>query len=290
LHDLDIEVIAPSSGTSEAIWQKVFDITGAKKKSDVSTKSSDDQVFANHKKKSAKLIASLTSSHKIIWAIRGGYGLGRIMPDIVNTNFTATGKKTIIGYSDITPLLIFLSQKYNWTAIHGAMLKDIAQNDKSHNSYTTLFDLLRRKTKEARITGLIPLNAAARVGTNIKGKITGGNITCIVATIGTSWQIETRKKILILEDTGAQGYRLDRILSHMENARLFEDVVCIILGDFGHNVSGILKNFAERVGIPVYQTNKVGHGKTNLPFVYNSDGTMAKSEDKFELVMKIANG
>jgi muramoyltetrapeptide carboxypeptidase len=166
------------------------------------------------------------------------------------------------------------------------MLKDIVQNDKSLDSYNTLFDFLHGNKKELKIDGLTPMNSAARTSANITGKITGGNLTCIVTTIGTPWQIETNKKIILLEDVGVEGYQLDRALSHMENACLFKDVVGIVFGDFCCDVSNVLENFAERIKIPVYKTDKFGHGRINLPFVYNSKGTIAKYKDGYEVVMK----
>jgi muramoyltetrapeptide carboxypeptidase len=287
LCDIDIEIIAPSSGVCWAIWQKIFKITGTSvEPGKISTKSSSNQIFADHEKKLATLRNSLTSRHKIIWSLRGGYGVDRIMPGIVNTDYSVVRRKTIIGYSDMTPLLIFLSQKCDWTAIHGVMLNDIAQNDKSYDSYAILLNFLRGKTKELKITGLTPMNGMARTKSNITGKVIGGNLTCIVATIGTTWQIETYGKIVLLEDIGLQGYHLDRALSHMENAGLFKGVVCIIFGDFCCNVSDILKNFAEKIKIPVYKTDKFGHGKVNLPFVYNSSGTVKKFGKQFEITMK----
>jgi muramoyltetrapeptide carboxypeptidase len=289
LCNLDIEIIAPSSGVCAAVYKKILNITGQNvEQSGISTKSSNDQVFVNQREKFKILRNSLASPHRIIWALRGGYGLSRIMPDIVNTDYSTVVPKTIIGYSDITPLLIFLSQKYNWTAISGVMLKDVAQNDKSRDSYDVLFNFLRGKIKELKMTGLTPMNNTARTKANIVGRVTGGNLTCIVTTIGTSWQIETNNKIVLLEDVGLKGYHLDRTLTHMENAGLFRGVVCIIFGDFSCDVSNVLKNFADRINVPVYKTDKFGHGKINLPFVYNSLGTVTKSGEKFEIVMKTA--
>ncbi len=94
-----------------------------------------------------------------------------------------------------------------------------------------------------------------------------------------------KEKIVFLEDTNVSGFRLDRLLTHMKNAGLFNRAQAIVFGDFGTDVSKILSKFASKLSIPVFKSTSFGHGRTNLPFVYNYIGTIKTISGKTEIVM-----
>lgn len=275
-HDLanfDVEVIAPSSGVSKQLAQKISELIG--KKIDVNEGDSEAQIFANTELKFHKLDRSLRSKHKILWAVRGGYGLDKIMPFVVANDYSKETKKIIIGYSDLTPLMIYFSQKYGWVSVNASMLRDFVIKTKSPESYMDIINFLKNEDKALKISDLKPLNEPAHMKDTVKGKITGGNVTCIVSTIGTSWQIETAGKILFLEDTNVTGFRLDRLLTHMKNTGLFSKAVAVVFGDFGADIEKILKTFASNLNIPVYKSASFGHEKVNLPFIYGTNGVIS---------------
>jgi muramoyltetrapeptide carboxypeptidase len=209
---------------------------------------------------------------------------------VVKSDYSKETKKIIIGYSDLTPLMVYFAQKYGWTAINAPMLKDFVLNNKSKQSYKSIIDFIKNKIKLS-ISDLKPLNNFAKSNFSknkeIFGKVIGGNITCIVSTIGTKWQIRTNDRILFLEDVNVFGYQLDRLLTHMKNSGIFDNVKAIIFGDFGDydnkrgdnkdainkcGANKILKNFASSMNIPVYKSSKFGHQKDNLPIVLEADG------------------
>lgn len=285
LKNLDIEIIAPSSGIDIKTWNKVFKITG--KKSKIKTKSSDDQIFVNQSEKFKDFEKSIKSDRKILWALRGGYGIDKIMPEISNSNYSNAKKKILIGYSDISTLLIHFSQKYHWICLNAPMLKDFVFNNKSSKSYEIISEFLKNIKLPLNIPNLLPINSYAKNMATIKGKTTGGNLTCIISGIGTPWQIKTTNKILFIEDTNVSGYQLDRLLTHIKNAGLLENVKAVIFGDFGTNVSKILKTFANHIKIPVYVTNYFGHQKHNYCWGYEFNGIIQKTADVFYIKMTI---
>ena len=284
LKNFDIEPIAPSSGVAERIAKKISTLIG--KKIEISSDNSEFQIFADEVKKFQKLDKSLRSRHKILWAVRGGYGMDKIMPFIVKSDYSKVSPKIIIGYSDLTPLMIYFSQKYGWIAINAPMLKDFCMDDKSKSSYKRIINFLKASQNSLKIADLQPINNFAKSDKVVIGKITGGNLTCIISTIGTTWQIDTNEKILFIEDTTVTGFRLDRLLSHIKNAGLLQNVKAIVFGDFGTDVTKILKQFASKMDIPVYKSSSFGHGKTNLPFVYNSTGIIKRNSNNAEIEMK----
>lgn len=285
--DLNMEVIAPCSGGSNELWKKVEKLTG-KKCNNKNVKSSDKQVFENEKNKFEILDKSLKSNTKILWSFRGGYGIDKIMPYIVKENYSKTNKKIIVGYSDLTALQIYFSQKYGWKNISGCMLKEYFDKEKSNKSKYTIYKYLNGEIKYLKLYKLKPLNKLAENINKIEGKTTGGNMTSIQNGIGTDWQIETNNKIIFLEDVNVNGYQLDRILTHLKNVGLFNKVKAIIFGDFNNNKQNmkVLKYFANNISAPVFQTNEFGHHKENLPVGINFSGKIQKEGEYYSIVME----
>jgi muramoyltetrapeptide carboxypeptidase len=62
------------------------------------------------------------------------------------------------------------------------------------------------------------------------GPLCGGNLSLVAASLGTPWEIDTRGKILFLEDIHEKTYRVDSMLTQLRNAGKFRDCACIILG------------------------------------------------------------
>ncbi|MDR1333266.1 MAG: LD-carboxypeptidase [Holosporales bacterium] len=281
LSGLSIVVIAPSSGDSAHVWKSVSAAVG-RSITPINTGTSDAQIFANVESKVVALNWALRSKWMIVWAFRGGYGVDRLMPAIVKEDYSDVPKKVLIGYSDITPLLLHMFQKYGWTVIHGPCLREVALGTKSQRSCKALLDFLHGRTDGFVIDDLVPFNKEAAAAKEICGEITGGNLTCIVSTIGTQWQIETKGKIVLLEDTNVKGFYLDRLLTHMANAGCFTGVVAVVLGNFGCDagVCNVLKCFAERLKIPVYKSSLFGHEKDNMPFGYGFSGSILRVSAK----------
>ena len=284
--NLSIEVIAPSSGADETLWKKVEKLIG-KKCNNKNLKSSNEQVFEDPEKKFKILDKQLRSDKKILWAIRGGYGCDKIMPFIIKNNYRNIPKKTIVGYSDLTTLQIYLSQEYGWKNVSGLTIKEYFDHLKSKKSKKAMYNYLSGENKTLVLNNLKPLNKFAEKSTKIIGKTTGGNMTSIDNTIGTPWQIQTKNKILFLEDVNVEGYQLDRVFVHFRNVGIFNNVKAIILGNFGNEKQNkkVYKKFAKNINIPVFQTNNFGHQKENLPFGINFDGIIEKSGSLFKITM-----
>ncbi|MFV9929590.1 MAG: LD-carboxypeptidase [Rickettsia endosymbiont of Haemaphysalis japonica] len=226
------------------------------------------------------------SDYNIVWSLRGGYGSARIIPDLLKLS-KPNKEKFFIGYSDITALHLFLSQAWGWKTIHGSNIADLLKPEQDQGNFTKLAEILKGKVKQVTIDNLVPLNDIARSSDLVNGKLTGGNLTMVQTSIGTSWQIKTKGKILFLEDVNVAPFRLDRELLHLKQAGLLEEVKAIIFGSFGKDLDAtmlVLHNFADSLDIPVFKTNRFGHEKINDPIIYNTNSKIIKSKE-FKLVM-----
>ena len=63
-----------------------------------------------------------------------------------------------------------------------------------------------------------------------RGALCGGNLSLLAASLGTPWEIDTRGKVLFLEDIGEKTYRIDAMLTQLRNAGKFDQCAGVILG------------------------------------------------------------
>ena len=161
-----------------------------------------------------------------IWCIRGGYGGHRILP-LLNEELIRTHPKWFGGYSDVTALHTFFNQNCGFETYHCTM----PSTEPNPDAYTLSW------LKKALFGGLTGELAAPEgqlphmlVGGTAKGILCGGNLSLLAASLGTPWEIDTKGKILFLEDIGEKTYRVDSMLTQLRNAGKFEDSAGIILG------------------------------------------------------------
>ncbi|GHU16177.1 putative carboxypeptidase [Alphaproteobacteria bacterium] len=224
---------------------------------------------------------AISSRHKIIWAVRGGFGSGFIIEDL--SKLPVPPKKTLVGFSDITSLHLFVTQKWGWKAIHAPVLMHLCKSEFTNERFETLVKILEGRLKKYSIGPLYPINRAAVMQKNIKGRLTGGNLTSIESSIGTNWEIQSKGKILFIEDINMVPWWIYRSMIHLKEAGKLSGVRAIVFGRFSNggsqaDVAAFLKKFAEAIEVPVFVTNEFGHGNLNYPIVYNANGIIHKKK------------
>jgi muramoyltetrapeptide carboxypeptidase len=166
-----------------------------------------------------------------IFSLKGGYGTPRIL-DKLEYDEIKKNPKLFIGYSDITAIHIALNQKCDLITFHGPMAaSDMIEgfDDFSRDCYLkaiTCTEALGTLNNPKGISIKTLVKGKAR------GKIVGGNLSLITATIGTPYEIDTKGKLLLIEDVEEYTYRVDRMLTQLRLSGKFEDCEGIILGDF----------------------------------------------------------
>lgn len=162
-----------------------------------------------------------------IFCIRGGYGVQRILDWL---DFEQIGKhpKWFGGYSDITALHIALNQYSHLVTYHTPMPS--TEMIKGMDGYTETY------LKKAMFGDLIGNLPAEEIQTLRKGKargiLCGGNLSLVSSSLGTPYEIDTKGKILFLEDVHEAPYRIDGMINHLRLAGKFEDCAGIILGAY----------------------------------------------------------
>jgi muramoyltetrapeptide carboxypeptidase len=198
-------------------------------------------------------------------ALRGGYGSNYLLDYKLEKSLASP--KCLIGFSDITSLQIYLWQKCGWVTFYGPM---VAAGLNSGPGVTKGYDensfLQAVGRKEAgwklRLRGEPMLTGKAT------GRVLGGCMTLLEATIGTPWELDTRDSILVLEDRAMKPYQVDRVLMHLKQCGKFEGVRGIVLGEFPESepavagaptVREVCARILRLLGVPLIFGSPVGH-------------------------------
>lgn len=198
---------------------------------------------------------------RAILAVRGGYGCMRLLPEL-DLNLIRSHPKMLIGFSDITALLTAIHQETGLITFHGPMLTTLPRCDEA--SREAFFQMLIGSPAQAiKPKGLEILRTGAA-----QGRLLPANLTTLTHMIGTGFEPEWNDRILVLEDIGEAPYRIDRLLTHLREARRLQQAAGIILGGFDE--CGAIETIWQRVldltnkqPIPVWGNFPCGHGAAN---------------------------
>lgn len=168
---------------------------------------------------------------KGIFALRGGYGCARLL-DLIDFKIIKKNPKIFIGYSDITALHIAINQKSKLITYHGPMISTelIKGLDEYSADYYKKFIFGYDKVDELfnpEGYNLEIINPGIA-----SGELIGGNLSLICSSLGTKYEINTKNKILFLEEIEEVPYKIDRMLTQLKQSGKLKDANGIILGSF----------------------------------------------------------
>ncbi|UII34434.1 LD-carboxypeptidase [Fulvivirga ulvae] len=203
---------------------------------------------------------------KAIFCARGGYGMTRVIDQLDLSNIVSK-PKWVIGFSDITALHLALNRK-KVESIHGLM--PVQYN---YMGVEQSLSSLRQLLFEGMVDYEIAFNAKNKQGA-CTAEIVGGNLSLVVESLGTPTEIDTDKKILILEEIDEYLYKIDRMFMQLSRSGKLRNLAGVIVGDFsqmkdtqipfGKSVLDLIAAHLEELDIPVAYNFPVGHEARNL--------------------------
>ena len=197
---------------------------------------------------------------------RGGYGVMRILPLLDFAAIRQAGK-VIMGFSDITALLVAVNQMSGLVTFHGPVASSSFDTFTVQSLESVILRTQPPKAfQDQRLTTIQPGLA--------QGRLTGGNLAMVVSTLGTRYEIDTRDAILFLEEINEEPYRIDRMLTQLWLAGKLQTCKAIAFGNFeakGISITGpsftLEHVFHERIaplGVPAIYGLPFGHVKSKL--------------------------
>lgn len=170
------------------------------------------------------------NSIKGIFCLRGGYGAMRILPSL-DFKMISKNPKVFVGYSDVTALHTAFNNLCGFITFHGPMPNT---NYKRLDQFTlnSLKNCLFHEKTAFNIANPKQYHMDVLNPGQTSGMLTGGNLSLMSGTLGSPYEIDTKDKIIFIEDVGERPYRLDKSFTALSLAGKFRDCKGIILGVF----------------------------------------------------------
>ena len=199
---------------------------------------------------------------------RGGYGVTRILEKI-ELEAIKKSPKWVIGFSDITALHLKLEQQ-GIASIHGPMGTSFVSG-----SNQLAINALQGLLFEG-VSKIVASEAVIKHG-SVTAAITGGNLSLIIDSLGTAAEIDTRNKILFIEEIGEKTYKIDRMFQQLLRAGKLDKLAGLVIGHFseidegstpfGESWHEVIKNIVEPYSYPLAFGFSIGHEPENMPLV-----------------------
>ncbi|MCU0543761.1 MAG: LD-carboxypeptidase [Oscillatoriaceae cyanobacterium Prado104] len=210
-------------------------------------------------------------SVQAIFTGMGGWGCGRILP-LLDYSAIRNNPKIMMGFSDITALLLAIHAKTNMVTFHGPL------GVSSWSQFTV--DSVKQILFEGDAAALannrtVSFKTIARG--KARGKLLGGNLSVIAAMVGSGYLPEWDNCILFVEEVGEEVYRVDRMLTQLKLAGILDRISGFIFGqctkcdaekpDESLTLEQVLSDIIRPLRIPAWYGSMVGHirDKFTLP-------------------------
>src|SRR4051812_22319159 len=199
-----------------------------------------------------------------IVAVRGGYGSVQLLP-LLDPAVATASPKVLLGYSDITTLHVWLTERAGVAAFQGPMIE--GRLSRGAEGYDR--DALLRVLSSPVPAGTLPAPGLETFRSGeASGPIFGGTLTQLAASLGTPWAFEPPAgHVLFLEDVAERPYRIDRLVTQLRQAGVLGRAAAVVLGTFPRcdepggspSVRDVLRELLADVNGPVVFGLPVGH-------------------------------
>ncbi len=202
-----------------------------------------------------------------IWMGRGGYGMSRIIDQIDFSKFLKH-PKWICGFSDITVLHSHIQAHFGIPTMHSLMCGSVAADNWEKEPVQSFLNALQGKPLHYEM----PAHAMNVLG-QTEATLVGGNLAILAHLTGSSSQIDTKDKILFIEDIGEHVYQIDRMLYTLQRSGQLSQLKGLLVGSFtdiedterpfGQSVQEVIWDKVAGYGYPVCFNMPCGHQYDN---------------------------
>lgn len=214
------------------------------------------------------------SSVAAILPIRGGWGCSRILP-YLDYQRIRQNPKILVGFSDITALILALNAQTNLVTFHGPNGLSSWRTTQTDYFRRVLFSgetVTFQNQKDGDDSNRL-MQVKYRVQTitsgKAKGRLIGGNLSVLSAIVGSPYLPDFKGAILFLEDLNENIYRIDRMMTQLKIAGIFDKLAGFIFGqcsncspdaDYGSlTLEEVLWDHIKPLGIPAWNGAMIGH-------------------------------
>lgn len=217
-----------------------------------------------------------------IFCVRGGYGTTRML-DRLDYDLIRKNPKIFAGYSDITAMQIAMLQKSGLATFAAPMpVSDWSSSALDDFSLASMLRVLGNAAPAGELHNAPGYHERKTVnGGSCEGMFVGGNLMLITSLLGTPYELDTKGRILFIEEIGERTYCIDRMLTQLRLAGKIDDCAGVVFGDFknceieypeyGFTIEEIIREVVAPCGKPVFTGFQAGHcsPKITLPYGVN---------------------
>jgi len=259
--------ILPDSDRYDKIIDQIRKL-GYKVKEGPNARNQYGYLAGTDKERAADLNAMFAdNSVDAIMPFRGGWGCNRILP-LIDFNIIRENPKILVGYSDITTLLLSIFAKTGLITFHGP----VGKSEWTDYTKQNFKEVLTGQQKLFNIPDKNLCEDCDELETitpgKVKGKLLGGNLSVLTAMMGSDYLPDWNNSILFLEDVGEDVYRLDRMLTQLKLNGVLEEISGFIFGQCTSCEMSSSKSLTLRqvfddhikpLGIPAFSGAMIGH-------------------------------
>lgn len=229
--------------------------------------------FAGRDRERAEEINSFFADKRVdaIVCMRGGYGCNRIV-EYIDFELIKNNPKIFVGYSDITTLHMAINRKTGLITFHGPMAVSNLRADYNRDSFSSFKEVLSDRVESRELKNFTKELGVICSG-KAQGRLVGGNLATIMATLGTEYDLEYEGSILFLEEIGEKSYKIDRFLNQLKKHGVFDKINGVVLGDFKNclpdssndmSLLDVFNDYFKELGKPVVYNFESGHSEPML--------------------------
>ncbi|MCM2343685.1 MAG: LD-carboxypeptidase [Alphaproteobacteria bacterium] len=218
---------------------------------------------------------------KAIMAARGGNQSADMLPDLDYAALAAQ-PKVLIGFSDVTALLVAINKNSDLVTFHGPLLNSVLTMDQGQLSQC--FRLLSGHQKTIDLTGAQEVRAGQG-----QGRLIGGNLSVLCSLMGTPHQPDFDGALLFLEDIGDELSRINRFFLQLKLAGVFNKISGLIVGDFSHMtdtgrilferpVKDIIAHHTQGTTFPIVTDAPFGHDDDLITLPIGAQATLTTTQ------------
>ena len=203
----------------------------------------------------------------VVIALRGGYGMSRLLPRL-DFRLLAESGKLFVGHSDITALHMGLLCHQGAVSFAGPMIcDDFSREDASDFTMRHFWDCLTHA--ECEINASVPDTLTDNPTVDCAGTLWGGNLSMLTHLMGTPYLPAVEGGILFVEDVNEHPYRVERMLLQLLHGGVLRQQQALVLGDFsnyrlsdydnGYDFNTMLAWLRREIPVPIVTGLPFGH-------------------------------
>ncbi|MES2015517.1 MAG: muramoyltetrapeptide carboxypeptidase [Pseudomonadota bacterium] len=226
---------------------------------------------------------------QVVMALRGQYGMTRLLPQIDFARMAASGK-IFVGYSDFTAFQMALLAKTGAQSYAGPMfLSDFAADEPLAFTLDDFYSCVSSRTHR------IVQPACGNPALAVDGTVWGGNLAMIMSLLGTPYFPHIDNGILFVEDVNEHPYRIERMLLQLMHSGVLARQKALILGDFsayrlspadnGYDFDAMLAYLRNTLPCPVLTGLQFGHCRQRVTIPFGASASLHSDATEFALTI-----